>query len=70
MYAQTSSQYIISDFAPTGEAISETGFHQAVALDINGEQFVFDNFANGVPLAEWESSLFARSPITFTFGPW
>ena len=70
VYARTSAQWITSDFAPGDEAISQNGFHQAVVLDINGEQYVFDNFANGVPLSEWESALHAASQIQFTFGPW
>jgi RHS repeat-associated protein len=70
VYAQTSADFIVSDLAPGDEAISQNGFHQAVVLDINGEQYVFDNFANGVPLSEWESALHAAEPITYTFGPW
>jgi hypothetical protein len=62
--------YMSSDFAPPGQPITLTGFHQGVVLNIDGELWAFDNFVNGMPLSEWEAGFYARYGITWSWVMW
>ncbi|WP_081403137.1 papain fold toxin domain-containing protein [Scytonema hofmannii] len=61
--------YIIDDSLPPGtDAIATNGHHEGVEISVNGEKRVFDNFLrdefpNGVPTEQWENNLVFDSKI-------
>lgn len=45
-----------------GELIATTGHHEGIALEVDGEEFVFDNLhPEGIPRSAWMQNLY--SPI-------